>query len=68
MSVPGLAGLAMSVNLGPNVSRPGFDRGQCQNNLTLSWREEAGLRRRERGESWSSIYIKLKVGFSLRHM
>ena len=31
MSVPGLSGLAMSVNLSPNVSRPGFDRGQCQN-------------------------------------
>ena len=31
MSVPGLSGLAMSVNLSSNVSRPGFDRGQCQN-------------------------------------
>ena len=31
MSVPGLSGLSMSVDLNLNVSRPGFDRGQCQN-------------------------------------
>ena len=31
MSVSGLAGLAVSVNLSSNVSRPEFDRGQCQN-------------------------------------
>ena len=31
MSVPGLSGLTMSVNLSLNVSRPGFNRGQCQN-------------------------------------
>ena len=68
MSVPGLSGLAMSVNLSPNVSRPGFDRGQCQNKPDSGLEGGGWDRERGRGESWPSIYIKLKVGFSLRHM
>ena len=68
MSVPGLSGLAMSVNLSPMSVDLGLTGVNVRINLTLDWREEAGTGRRERGESWSSIYIKLKVGFSLRHM
>ena len=48
MSVPGLPGLAMSVNLSLNVSRPGFDRGQCQNKPDSGLEGGAGTRRRER--------------------
>ena len=51
----------MSVDLG-------LTEANVRINLTLGWREEAWTGRREGGESWSSIYIKLKVGFSLRHM
>ena len=48
MSVPGLSGLVMSVNLNLNVSRPGFDRGQCQNKPD-SGLERGGLDREEGG-------------------
>lgn len=48
MSVPGLSGLSMSVDLNLNVSRPGFDRGQCQNKPD-SGLEGGGLDREEGG-------------------
>ena len=56
MSVPGLSGLAMSVNLSLNVSRPGFDRGQCQNKPD-SGLEGGGWGREGEGEKAGPVFI-----------
>ena len=57
MSVPGLSGLAMSVNLSLNVSRPGFDRGQCQNKPDSGLEGEGLGQGGGRGEKSDPVFI-----------
>ena len=51
MSVSGLSGLVVPVNLSFNVSKPEFDRGQCQNKpgpkLVVGEKQRVGGRERK---------------------